>query len=798
MRNEHLHCGAGLLQATCYTCERRIALQPRLIQHQETAPTPFKFFEAAHLKSFVKVIHALLLLVVTLPLSVSRGDPLMLWYSKPGKTPMTEGLPIGNGRLGALLLGGVEQDRIVLNEDSLWTGNENPSGDYDSMGAYQMLGELVINLSAKENFSAYRRTLDLDDALATVSYQMAGVRYEREFFCSHPSGLFVAKFSADKPGQYSGTITAKDSHQAPNQGGDHQITLTGHLQNGMQYGWKVKVIPQGGKVFFKDSALVLDHCDGFVMLVGAGTDYSMTPETHYFGSPSYTRIFEQMEKATALGYAELKARHLQDFHSFSGRVSLDVGRSKASQEALPTDERRLAAFHAVDPELEAVLFQYGRYLLTSCSRPGGLPANLQGLWNDSNDPPWHSDYHANINIQMNYWPAEVANLSECHLPLFDLVTSQLPAWRTATRSAKELNIPSGSPTARGFAVRTSHNITGGMGWKWDKTANAWYCQHFWEHYIFTGDTQFLSKVAYPVMRETCQYWEDHLKRLPDGHLVVPNGWSPEHGPDEDGVSYNQEIVWDLFNNYVQACDVLGVDRAYRDQIAAMRDQLVTPKVGSWGQLLEWMTEKKGARAVPGSPELDTPNDHHRHTSHLFGVYPGRQFTVAKTPAMAAAARVSLEARGIAPNSDVREWSFAWRSALYARLHDGDAAHRMLQQLFSDRNTSPNLFGLHPPVQLDGNFGITAAVCEMLLQSQTGDLELLPALPGAWPEGQVIGLRARGAFTVDLKWRAGKLVEVSVHNLSGKPCKVRYDNHLIELKTAAGQTARLSGDLTELK
>lgn len=705
--------------------------------------------------------------------------PLTLWYEQPARTAMGEGLPIGNGRMGAMVFGGMAQERIQFNEDSLWTGDDNPSGDYGTMGGYQAFGDVHLSLPGHDAAMHYRRSLDLHDALARVTYKVAGVTYTREYFASHPDQVLVVRLTADHPHAYTGALNLADMHGGRMTALGDTITASGALPNGLRYESGLRVLHKGGTVQTRDDEVSFQGCDSLTLLLSCGTDYVMDAARRWHGADPHDRVLGQLGAAAAKPYPALKAAHIKDYHALFGRVALNLGASSVDRRALPTD-RRKGRDTGDDPEMEALLFQYGRYLLISCSRPGGLPANLQGLWNDSNDQAWHCDYHANINVQMNYWPAEAANLAECHQPFFDLVESQIPLWRRATQAAPEYKRTMGAPV-RGWALRTSHNIYGGMGWNWDKTANAWYCRHFWEHYAYSGDKAYLKAVAYPILKEPTEFWEDHLKALPDGRLVVPQGWSPEHGPVEDGVSYNQEIVWDLFHNYVQAADALGVDRANRDKVAALRDRLVVPKIGRWGQLQEWMTDR------------DDPQDHHRHTSHLYAVYPGGQISLAQTPALAKAAKTSLLARG--DTGDVREWSFAWRTALCARLHDGDDAHRQLLHLLATDATLPNLIGNHPPQQWDGNFGITAGVAEMLLQSHEGEISLLPALPAAWPTGRVSGLRARGGFTVDMAWQGGKLTGATIHSTTGTRCRARYGAKAVTLTLRLGATVHLRMGLT---
>jgi alpha-L-fucosidase 2 len=734
---------------------------------------------------------AVLFILMALPLLArAQQAPLTLWFNKPAAyvkghgqpTLINEALPIGNARIGALIQGEPGSELLRLNEDSLWTGSSTVKG------AYQLLADLAIALPDQADAADYRRDLDLSRALAHVTFTSHGVHYQREFFASHPAQVIVVHLTADKPGSYTGSISLTDAHDAHTTASDGLLLAAGQLpRDGLNYETQVAIKNDGGSQQVNGNSIDFKGCDSLTLIIGAGTDYAMDFQNHYRGEAPHAKVTQQVHAAAGRSYDSLKTEHISDFQSLFNRCTLDLGSSSDSQRALPSDERKKLASEKLDPELEALVFQYGRYLMISCSRPGALPANLQGLWNDSLTPAWDSDYHANINVQMNYWPVEVTNLAECHLPLFDLVDSQVPVWREVTATSKDLLTPDRKLSTRGWAIRTEHNIFGQTNWKWDRTANAWYCQHYWEHYAFSLDKAFLAKIAYPVMKETCQYWEDHLKTLPDGRLVVPNGWSPEHGPVQDGVSYNQEIVWDLFNNYVQAAAVLDVDHDYAQKVKQLRNKLVTPGIGSWGQLLEWMTELHD----PKNPELDTPNDHHRHTSHLFGVFPGRQISEQLTPKLAAAALVSLKARG--NQGDVREWSYAWRTALYARLQDPADAHDQVMHFIGA--TTPNLFGNHPPMQMDGNFGITAGIAEMLLQSHEGDVHLLPALPSDWPTGSVRGLRARGGFEISMDWSNGALTHATVHSTLGGKLQLRYADQSQALSLSPGQTIDFHGKLT---
>ncbi len=713
--------------------------------------------------------------------SQTASGRFLLWYGSPAEDWEKQALPIGNGRLGGKIFGGVEKDRIQLNVDSLWTGDENTSGNYASMGAYQALGDLFIELPGHGEYKDYRRELDIGTAIAGVSYSSKGIRYRREYFVSRPAGVLVIRLTADKPGGYTGIIRLTDSHGAETESvpGKSFIGASGKLSNGLQYETEVMLKNTGGSMEHRNGVFSFTGADSLTILLVADTNYLPGHEEGWRYEFARCRAMNRVAilLASETPYETLRTAHVKDYQSLFNRVDLDVGKTEAKISALPTDQR-LAAYRAgaKDPELESLFFQYGRYLLISSSRPFSLPANLQGLWNQSNKPPWHSDYHTNINIQMNYWPAESTNLAECHEPLIEMIEQLREPSRKATLATGDFG------EVRGWTVRTSHNIFGGHGWRWNKPGSAWYCQHLWEHYAFGRDRDYLKDRAYPILKEVCQFWEDALKELPDGQLVVANGWSPEHGPTEDGCSYDQEIVWDIFTNYIDAADALGVDQDYRDKVAGLRQRLWVPKIGKWGQLQEWMADR------------DDPKDNHRHVSHLFALYPGRQISPASTPKLAEAAKVSLGARGFA--GDVG-WSNAWKTCFHARLHDGEQAYWYYNRLLG-QNAFPNLWNACWPgrtFQIDGNFGGTAGVAEMLLQSHTGQLELLPALPAAWPTGSVRGLRARGGYEVDIVWKDGRLTQATIRNIAGQNPTIRYGEKTAKIALEAGQTAVLGDDLS---
>ncbi len=599
----------------------------------------------------------------------------------------------------------------------------------------------------------YHRSLDIGRAVHTTRYRHNDTNFERTYFCSNPAQVMVLHLTADKRGAHSGTIKLADAHRAKVTAQQNRITASGSLTEGvyadgstvgrtskygiaLDYEAQVLVLNEGGTLEAVDDAICFNNCDALTILLAAGTDYCNQREQDWKQAHPHERITTQLTAAAKQPFAELLAEHVKDYQSLFRRCSVDLGATPETARKLPTGER-LAAYRQgnADPDLEELVFQYARYLMISSSRSGTLPANLQGLWNHSNSPPWRSDYHTDVNIQMNYWFVDAANLPDCFSPLAEWFYSIRGVRRDETRKTFQ---------RRGWITHAENGIFGGSTWKWSKGDAAWVAQNLWDHYAFTQDEEYLRTRAYPIFKELCEFWLDDLKELPSGKLVSPNGFSPEHGPDEDGVSFDQQLVWDLFTNTIEASEILDIDEPFRESIASKRQRLLGPTIGRWGQLQEWMVDR------------DDPKDQHRHLSHMIAVHPGRQISPLSTPELAEAARVSMNARGDGSTG----WSRAWKISIWARLHDGNRTYSILRSMLQSMILD-NLFNTHPPFQIDGNFGYAAGLCEMLIQSHMGEIHFLPALPDAWSTGSVHGIRGRGGVEIDIQWQDSRATSATL-------------------------------------
>ncbi len=720
---------------------------------------------------------------------------LLLRQDAPAKDWESQYFPIGNGSLGAMLNGGIAEDELQLNLDSLWSGdgnppkNPNPDANYAEMGCYLPLGTLKVKFDGvkESEVKNYSRVLDIGQGFHTVEFEAKGGKQTRTAFASAAGQAVVYHVSSESP--VSGRVEYRDAREgitviegivydAPGDSAilstrttkyyadgfafsgiipeefrqanvpDHYLGRRFEKENALSYEVRARVIADGWLRTAEDGVEFRD-CREITVLFAAESDYNpkLAEFTREEKAAKLALPDKRIADAAKLGYDELKRRNSINFSFYINNVALDFGGDPELEKLTLAERVKRCREGKSDPGLVALMFQYGRYLLLSSSARGTLPANLQGIWNNSNSPAWHSDYHTNINIQMNYWGAEPAGLAECHEPLFDFMLAAMHV------AAKDTETVLGEDS--GFTFRTSMNSYGAGGWRWNWPSAAWIAQHFYRHWQYGADRKFLEQKAWPFYEGVAKFWFKRLKKRADGTYVVPQGWSPEHGPTEDGVTHDQQIVAEFFDQYLDIASELKIENDDTKKAAEIRAHLLGNRIGSWGQLQEWETDR------------DRKGDDHRHTSHLFAVYPGSSIDAVKTPELFQAARVALEGRALTGDAR-RSWTWPWRAALWARLGDGGKATEMVNSLLR-YNTLENLFTTHPPFQIDGNLGIVGAICEMLVQNDSGGVFLLPVELPDWPDGSFRDIRVHGGDLVSAEWKDGRLVKIEF--------KVRHDGEL---------------------